>query len=36
MNDLEGLRRSTGTFELVMGDDTLDWNADDYFLAGDR
>ena len=34
LDGLEELKRCIGTFELVMGDDTLDWNADDYFLTG--
>jgi hypothetical protein len=33
-SDLEELRRYIGTFKLVMGDDALDWNVDDYFLDG--
>ena len=33
-SQLEELRRCIGTFELVTGDDALDWNVDDYFLAG--
>jgi len=32
--DLEELRRCIGVFELVTGDDALDWKVDDYFLDG--
>ena len=33
-SDLEELRRCIETFEYVTGDDTLDWNVNDYFLDG--
>jgi len=31
---LEGLRGCVGRVELLLGDDTLDWNLDKYFLNG--
>lgn len=31
---LEQLKGYVGELEVVMGDDALDWNIDDYFFGG--